>query len=150
MIRWTGGRRAAYIIVTMTRLLIGLMIIILGVAAVAGAAGTSEAHAPATLQHYTTPEGLAELINGGRDSYLLVDVRTAAEYAGGHIPTAVNIPYTEIAAGLASRDTDRILVLYCRTGRRSGIALEELQRLGHSDVVDFGGISRWNGELVRQ
>ena len=136
----------------LTRLLIGLLIIILGVmgfAAIARAAASPDAGDSDALRRYATPQGLAELIRHGNRPYLLVDVRTAAEYASGHIPTAINIPYDRIASGLQDQPTDRLLVLYCRTGRRSGIALNELRRLGYSDIVDFGGISRWNGAMVR-
>ena len=142
----------SYTLYMTTRLLWGLIIIVvgvLGVAAFARAAGTAANSRAPELEHYTTPEGLAELIADGGESYLLVDVRTAAEFRAGHIPSAVNIPYDQIAAGLADRPTDRVLVLYCRTGRRSGIALNELRRLGYTQVVDFGGINRWNGDLVR-
>ncbi|TVR33817.1 MAG: rhodanese-like domain-containing protein [Spirochaetaceae bacterium] len=135
-----------------TRLLWGLIIVVvglLGVATFARAAGTAENGRSPELERYTTPEGLAELIGGNGEPYLLVDVRTAAEFHAGHIPGAINIPYDQIAAGLADRPADRVLVLYCRTGRRSGIALNELRQLGYTQVVDFGGINRWNGNIVR-
>jgi len=141
-----------YILSMLMRLLIGLLGIVLavmGFAAVARAGSSPDEDGALALQRYSTPEGLAELIHAGEQPYLLVDVRTTGEYAAGHIPTAINIPYDRIAAGLQDQPTDRVLVLYCRTGRRSGVALSELRRHGFSDIVDFGGISRWNGPIVR-
>lgn len=82
------------------------------------------------------------------DNVLLVDVRSPAEFAGGHIPGAVNIPHTQIA------EIDKIytegipVVLYCRSGNRSGIALDELKKLGYSQIFNFGGIGRWPYELA--
>jgi rhodanese-related sulfurtransferase len=101
------------------------------------------------LREYTTPSGLSRLIQEESPSYLLVDVRTPAEYAGGHIPTAINIPYQNIARDLPETEEDTILVVYCRSGRRSGIAYDTLRSTGYDRIVDFGGIVRWRGELER-
>lgn len=101
------------------------------------------------LSEYATPAGLAELIESGSEEYLLVDVRTDQEYDGGHIPTAINIPYQLIGRELPESDGNPILIVYCRSGRRSGIAFETLRTQGYDRIVDFGGIVRWNGELER-
>ncbi|NNL04964.1 MAG: rhodanese-like domain-containing protein [Xanthomonadales bacterium] len=71
-----------------------------------------------------------------------VDVRTAQEYAAGHVEGAVNIPYTEIVerVGEVTDDKDATLYLYCRSGRRSGIATEALEAAGFSQVVNAGGL----------
>ena len=89
---------------------------------------------------------LSSLIAGEED-YLLLDVRTSGEYQSGHIPTAQLIPYDVLPRGLESRAKDELIIVYCRSGRRSGIAAETLKAAGFSNVRDFGGISRWKGVL---
>jgi phage shock protein E len=72
-----------------------------------------------------------------------IDVRTAEEYNSGHVPVAVNIPYTEIAEGISSLTMDKnaAIYVYCRSGRRSGIAQETLQGLGFTQAVNAGGLT---------
>ena len=74
---------------------------------------------------------------------LWVDVRTAEEYATGHHPQAINIPYTEIGQKIAefAESKDQPINLYCRSGRRAGIAKETLEKLGYSRVSNLGGYS---------
>jgi phage shock protein E len=71
-----------------------------------------------------------------------IDVRTAEEYGAGHVAGAVNIPYEEIVdhIGQVTRDKDATIYLYCRTGRRSGIALKALQEAGYHNAVNVGGL----------
>ena len=102
-----------------------------------------------SLRDYTTPGGLQQLIETEEKPYLLVDVRTPAEYAAGHIPSAINIPYQNIGRDLPESAEDTILVVYCRSGRRSGIAFNTLRSQGYDQIVDFGGIVRWRGDLER-
>jgi rhodanese-related sulfurtransferase len=74
----------------------------------------------------------------------VVDVRTAAEYAAGHLPGAVNIPFDEVerrAAELGPPGTP--VLLYCRSGRRSGIATGTLRKLGFDEIYDLQEYSRW-------
>jgi rhodanese-related sulfurtransferase len=97
---------------------------------------------------YTDPAKLAELIAGKGVPYILVDVRTPAEYASGHIPTAVNIPNTEIAARPPMDDTSALIIVYCRSGARAASAKQTLEKLGYSNVVDFGSVSKWREGLV--
>lgn len=101
------------------------------------------------LSQYATPAGLAELIENESEEYLLVDVRTEGEYNAGHIPTAINVPYQVIGRRLPEAEGDPILIVYCQSGRRSGIAFQTLRRAGYERIVDFGGIVRWNRELER-
>ncbi len=82
------------------------------------------------------------------EGYVLIDVRTPQEYAGGHIPTAVNIDYREIEDALSEMDRDQPVVLYCRTGNRSSRADRTLQQMGFTNVVDFGGIIHWDGRVT--
>ena len=71
-----------------------------------------------------------------------IDVRTMDEYNGGHVSEAENIPYTEIANGIStlSGNKDASIYVYCRSGRRSGIAKETLDDLGFRQVVNVGGL----------
>jgi phage shock protein E len=77
------------------------------------------------------------------DEPLWIDVRTAQEFNEGHVGQSVNIPYDEIANEISSvtADKDALIYLYCRSGRRSGIAKETLDRLGYSQVVNVGGFA---------
>ncbi|RMG44854.1 MAG: rhodanese-like domain-containing protein [Candidatus Dadabacteria bacterium] len=72
---------------------------------------------------------------------LLVDVRTPKEFQSGHIEGAVNIPHTEITKKIAEleKNKEREIVLYCRSGKRAGKALEALKQLGYQHVVNAGG-----------
>jgi rhodanese-related sulfurtransferase len=74
----------------------------------------------------------------------LVDVRTAQEFAAGHVPGAIHIPYDELdrrAEEIGPPTTE--VVLYCRTGRRSAIAARTLEGLGFTRVWDMGPLSAW-------
>lgn len=72
---------------------------------------------------------------------MLVDVRTPEEYAEGHLPEAVNIPFEQIAEAFAKQGIakDTPVVVYCRSGRRSGIAKESLDNAGYQEVYNGGG-----------
>jgi len=94
-------------------------------------------------------ELLARLIEENSLDYILVDVRTEAEYESGYIPTAVNIPHTEIGQNPPTDDRSAFIIVYCRSGGRSGIAQDTLESMGYENVVNFGGIGSWEGDLVR-
>jgi phage shock protein E len=80
----------------------------------------------------------------------IVDVRTAQEYADGHVPGAINIPLESIGSDKPAEltDTDADLIVYCRTGVRSKQASDKLVELGYQHVNDMGGIVDWKGETV--
>ncbi len=86
------------------------------------------------------PDQARELVEQGA---LLVDVRTPQEYEQHHIPGALNLPLQELDNRISELPEDQDIVLYCRSGARSGRALQRLQSLGYSDVYDLGSISRW-------
>lgn len=73
---------------------------------------------------------------------ILIDVRSAEEFAEEHLPGAVNIPHTEIAEKIAAVAPDKSgeIYLYCRSGRRVGVAMEALQKLGYQNMHNLGGI----------
>lgn len=70
-----------------------------------------------------------------------LDVRSAEEFASGHVDGAINIPHTEIAAriGELQLPQDANIALYCGSGRRAGIAIETLQQLGYTNLTNHGG-----------
>lgn len=82
--------------------------------------------------------------------YVILDVRTESEYAEGHIKGAVLIPDTEIGKRAEKELTDKeqLILVYCRSGRRSKNAAEELANLGYTNVKEFGGIISWPYETV--
>jgi len=89
------------------------------------------------------------LLSDPASNVLLLDVRTIEEYADGHIPGSVLKPYDEIAASFAEADTSRPIAVYCRSGRRSAIAVETLLAMGYTNVSDLGGITGWKGPLEK-
>jgi len=84
------------------------------------------------------------------DNFIILDVRTTAEYYEMRIEGAVLIPYDEIAdrAAIELPDKDVIILIYCRTGRRSALAAADLAMLGFSAIYDFGGIIGWPYETI--
>ena len=81
----------------------------------------------------------------------VVDVRTAEEYAAGHLPKAVNVDVlqSDFAKKIAKLDKKRPVALYCRSGRRSKSAAEQAAKLGFKVVELDGGILSWHGEIER-
>lgn len=79
------------------------------------------------------------------DKYILLDVRSDEEYQEQHIPNAVLIPDYEISTQAESelQDKDALILIYCRSGRRSVNAAKALVTLGYNNVYDFGGIIDW-------
>jgi rhodanese-related sulfurtransferase len=97
----------------------------------------------------TAPELLSqdELIARQRAndaSLVVVDVRTAEEYAAGHVPGAINIPHDQVVQRLSQVPTDKDLVLYCRSGRRTAIAADVLAANGYTRLEHLeGDIAAW-------
>ncbi|KFX68068.1 sulfurtransferase [Pseudomonas taeanensis MS-3] len=83
---------------------------------------------------------------------LLIDVRTAEEFAAGALPGAARIGHEQIAAQIATLapEKDTVIVLYCRSGRRSSIAQDSLQALGYRNVINAGGYEQLKAELEAQ
>lgn len=83
------------------------------------------------------------------DEFVLLDARSEEEFAEGHIPGAVVIPHTEIYARAEAEipEKDVPVFVYCRSGRRSKIAAEELLSLGYAEIYEFGGIIDWPYEI---
>ena len=84
-------------------------------------------------------------------NYIILDVRTVAEYESGHIPGAICVPNETIGTQKIPElpDKDQLILVYCRSGNRSKQASEKLVKLGYTNIVEFGGINSWPGEIVR-
>ena len=93
----------------------------------------------------------AKAIMDSESGYIILDVREQYEYDEGHIPDAILIPYGEIADRAENEllDKNQLILVYCRSGRRSKIAAEELVKLGYTNVKEFGGIIDWEFETVK-
>lgn len=81
--------------------------------------------------------------------YVILDVRTESEFAEGHIPNAVLIPYDkmEVEAEKILPNKEQLIFVYCRSGNRSKIAEKTLVEIGYTNVKEFGGIIDWPYEI---
>ena len=86
------------------------------------------------------------------DGHVVVDVRRQDEYDGGHIPGAILIPNESIEAEPPETlpDLDQIILVYCRSGRRSKEAAQKLFDMGYTNIYEFGGIIDWTGDIVTE
>jgi rhodanese-related sulfurtransferase len=110
--------------------------------------GEDEQTVPA--QYRTISASVAkQMIDEYPDAWIL-DVRTAEEFSTGHIPNALLKPYDEIAHHIdkMSPPQDQLILIYCRSGRRSALAAQELADRGYTNIFDFGGINDWPYEKV--
>ena len=85
------------------------------------------------------------------DGHIIVDVRRQDEYDAGHIPGAILIPNESIDKERPKElpDLDQIILVYCRSGRRSKEASEKLAKMGYTNIYEFGGIITWPGETTK-
>ena len=83
--------------------------------------------------------------------YIILDVRRADEYAGGHIPGAINVANESIYDTCPEElpDLNQTIYVYCRSGNRSKQASEKLVSLGYTNIIEFGGILDWTGEIEK-
>lgn len=93
----------------------------------------------------------AKKIMDSGEEYIILDTREQDEFDSGHIPGAILIPYTEIENKAIELlpDKDKLILVYCRSGRRSKIAAEALSKLGYTNVKEFGGIIDWPYEVEK-
>ena len=84
-------------------------------------------------------------------NYIILDVRRADEYASGHIPGAINVANESIGTLEIPElpDKAQLILVYCRSGNRSKQASEKLVKLGYTNIVEFGGINDWAGEIEK-
>ena len=83
--------------------------------------------------------------------YIILDVRRPDEFAEGHIPNAINVANESIGTDEIAQlpDKDQLILVYCRSGRRSKEAAQKLVKLGYTNIVEFGGILDWKGEIEK-
>ena len=84
-------------------------------------------------------------------NYIILDARSPDEFAEGHIPGAINVPNEEIGTAEIAElpDKSQLILVYCRSGRRSKEASEKLVKLGYTNIVEFGGILDYKGEIEK-
>ena len=112
-----------------------------------------------TLENSTNKEKTYEIISqtqakdimDNSTDYVIVDARTSEEFSEGHIKNAINLDYEEVTQKAESLlpDKNQLILIYCRSGRRSKIAAESLCQLGYTNVKEFGGIIDWQYEVVQ-
>ena len=84
------------------------------------------------------------------NDYIILDVRTPEEFSEKHIPGAINVANETIGSEEIPElpDKDQLILVYCRSGNRSKQASEKLVALGYTNIVEFGGINDWPGEVI--
>lgn len=126
--------------------------IVVGVIVVAAVGIKQHVTADQEGAEYTsiTMEDAKEIFQEKGD-YLIVDVRRADEFAEGHIPGAINIANEDIVSSEPAElpDKDQVIYVYCRSGNRSKQASEKLAAMGYTNIVEFGGILDWTGEVEK-
>ena len=111
-----------------------------------GCSGTSNSQTN-TYRQITMDEAVTMMAQ--ETGYIILDVRRPDEFAAGHIPNAINVPNETIGTAEISElpDKNQLIMVYCRSGRRSKEASEKLVKLGYTNIVEFGGILDWKGEI---
>ena len=105
----------------------------------------------ATLGYTSITMAEAKEIFETDGDYIILDVRRADEFEAGHIPGAINVANEDInnRATEALPDKNRKIYVYCRSGNRSKQASAKLVAMGYTDIVEFGGILDWPGEIEK-
>lgn len=105
--------------------------------------------ASAAAYQQITQEKAKEMMQA-EDGHIIVDVRRQDEYDSGHIPGAILIPNESIGTEQPKElpDLDQVILIYCRSGRRSKEASQKLADMGYTNIYEFGGIIDWTGEVV--
>ena len=124
-----------------------LVILLLAVMMLTACGQDKENNQGAVYVNITAEE--AKEIMDTMEGYIILDVRTQEEYDQGHIPGATQISHEEIAekAEEVLTDKDQLILVYCRSGRRSKLAAEALVELGYTNIKEFGGINDWPYEI---
>ena len=124
-----------------------LMTIVLSALMLTGCAQTEKQ--TGTYRQITMDEAVDMMAE--ETGYIILDVRRADEFAAGHIPLAVNVANEDIGTDEIAElpDKNQLILVYCRSGRRSKEAAEKLVALGYTNIVEFGGILDWTGEIEK-
>lgn len=128
----------------------GLIIMLLISLSLFGMTACDGENGKASTYEQITAEQAKTIMDTEKD-YIIIDARTEEEFAEGHIKNAILIPEYEIASRAEKElpDKEQLILVYCRSGRRSKIASEELVKLGYTNVKEFGGIIDWPYEVVK-
>ena len=128
----------------------GLIIMLLISLSLFGMTACDGENGKASTYEQITAEQAKTIMDTEKD-YVIIDARTEEEFAEGHIENAILIPEYEIANRAKNElpDKEQLILVYCRSGRRSKIASEELVKLGYTNVKEFGGIIDWPYEVVK-
>ncbi len=112
---------------------------------------TGCAAAPAEASYRQIGMDEAVTMMAEEENYIILDVRRADEFAAGHIPGAINIANESIGTDEIPElpDKDQLILVYCRSGNRSKQASQKLVKLGYTNIVEFGGILDWPGEIEK-
>jgi len=99
---------------------------------------------------YISMDEIVQIMNDNKD-YIILDVRTIEEYNEGHIPNAICIPNEIIGEETINElpNKEQLILIYCRSGNRSKQAAAKLEKLGYTNLIEFGGIIDWKGEIVK-
>ena len=132
----------------MKRFSVILILIITCAAVLYGCTSGGEKEMENSYEQITPAE--AKEIMDTQDGYIILDVRTQEEYDEAHIEGAILIPDYEVADKAESvlKDKNQLILVYCRSGRRSKLAASELVKLGYTNIKEFGGIIDWPYETV--
>lgn len=120
-----------------------LILIVLSLLLLSACGGGNENVQEAVYVNITAQQ--AKKIMDEQKNYIILDTRTQEEYDTGHIPGAILIPYDEIREKAEKILTDKhqLILVYCRSGRRSKLAAQDLVKLGYTNIKEFGGILDW-------
>ena len=127
-----------------------MALLLTGCAGTAANAVDSPVTESSALSYFQISQDEAKQMMAKDDGHVVVDVRREDEYASGHIPGAILIPNESIGNEKPGElpDYDQIILIYCRSGRRSKEAAAKLVALGYTHIYEFGGIIDWTGEVV--
>ena len=135
----------------LTRILLPAVIAMTAVLILTGCGSSADDKTVGDKKTYrqVSPEEAAAMMEEETD-YIILDVRTQEEYEAAHIPGAICIPNETIGTGDIPElpDKDQLILVYCRSGNRSKQASEKLAKQGYTNIVEFGGINSWTGEIV--
>lgn len=132
------------------RVLMAAVCMITVLAAAALLAGCGAKKQEASYRQVSSEE--ASKMMEEEENYIILDVRTEAEFSEAHIPGAICIPNETIGKDAMAElpDKEQLILVYCRSGNRSKQASGKLAEQGYTNIVEFGGIKDWKGETVAE
>lgn len=148
--------RRILVMVMNKKILLTALAIIIIITALAGCTEKTDTQQTEATQvnigtYYQITQDEAKRIMDEENDYMIVDAREQSEYDEGHIKGAIVIPYTEIEqrAQELLPNKQQLILVYCRSGRRSKIAAQSLANMGYTNVKEFGGIIDWQYEIEK-